>query len=104
MFSKNSTNAEEREREGKAADNFPTRPSARLPERLYFAEHVCITFISAYVPQSGCLKVLLSPLRGRRADEELLFLQHMQQIFHSYSGNAAPCRRLLVRRLSSDLL
>lgn len=68
--------------------------------------HVCISLVSAYVGPAGCLKVLLSALAGCHSDEELVFLQHMQQIVlifvHYYSVSTVPRGHLLVRGLSSD--
>lgn len=49
---------------------------------------------------------VLSALAGCHADEELVLLQHMQQIVlifvHYYSVNTVPRGNLLVRGLSSD--
>lgn len=67
VFSKNSTNAGEREKLQFTILHARAQPH----ERVYVAEHVCISFISAYVPQPGC-----------HADEELVFLQHKQQTFY----------------------
>lgn len=52
------------------------------------------------------MKVLLSALAGCRADEELVFLQRMQQIVlifvHYYGVSTVPRGNLPVRGLSSD--
>lgn len=82
MLSKNSTEA------GEAEKMQVTFRDARvlLPGRLNVAGHVRVSLISAYVPQSGCLKVLLSPLTGCHGDEELVFLQ---QIFHIFEQHIA---------------
>lgn len=78
VSSKNSTEA------GEAGKMQVTFPDATSFSFLNVAGHVRVSLIPAYVPQSGCLKVLLSPLTGCHADEDLVFLQQISHIFEQH--------------------